>query len=144
MPSFLSNKKGVILYIVLSVIIIVLLLAATLLTMMASQTNFASHQTGRIQAYYAGIAAMNLTLENLRTGAWQYRTALGTNSCPFNAPCQIQDSSFPSSIVLSGGTPTVFVNFCDRNAICNPTQSMCNPPPGIDFCINVIVPYHNF
>ena len=65
MPN--SNRKGVILFIVLGVIIVVATLSTVILRIILSQTRLTHHQVSRIQAQYAAKAGVNYALEMLRT-----------------------------------------------------------------------------
>lgn len=127
-----NNKRGMVLLMVLGVVIVVGVLSSALLQIMLSQYSLTSHQTARIQAYYAGLAAMNYALEQLRTGVWTYTP---TNSCPNTAPCSVTDSTFPSSIIA------VRVIFCNSGQLCTGSLAPCAPPPGITFCVNANAVY---
>jgi Tfp pilus assembly protein PilX len=65
MPN--SNRKGVILFVVLGTIIVVAALSTVILRIMLSQTRLTHHQISRIQAQYAAKAGINYALEMLRT-----------------------------------------------------------------------------
>lgn len=122
-----SASKGIVLFIVLSMILIVVVLANVILTFILSQSRLTRHQTGRIQAYYAGQAGMNYALEQLRTGIWTYSPS---NSCPSPNGCICSDSDFPTSIE----NQQVRIIFCPSGSSCIGFSS-CNPPSGNDFCI---------
>ncbi|PIP19345.1 MAG: hypothetical protein COT38_01730 [Candidatus Omnitrophica bacterium CG08_land_8_20_14_0_20_41_16] len=66
----LNDKRGFILFIVLSTVLIVAMLAGVILSMISSQSRLTNHQVSRIKAYYAGKGMMNYTLEMLRGGTW--------------------------------------------------------------------------
>lgn len=63
-----SNKKGVILFIVLATVLIVVILAGVILSLISSQSRLTNHQVSRIKAYYAAKGIMNYVLEKLRVG----------------------------------------------------------------------------
>jgi hypothetical protein len=72
-----SNKKGVILFIVLGVVFIVIILSGVILSIISSHSRLTQHQVSRIRAYYAGKGIMNYALERLRTGDWVPSTSPG-------------------------------------------------------------------
>ncbi|MBM3244224.1 MAG: hypothetical protein FJZ15_00325 [Candidatus Omnitrophica bacterium] len=130
-PLLLRNK-GIALFLSLAVAAIVIVLANIIMNIMLSQSKLTHHQIGRIQAYYAGLAGINLALENLRTGTWHYS---GGNTCQNAGDCPIADTAFPNSV------QSVEVIFCPPGIICAPLTTICNPPAGINFCINSSVTY---
>ena len=96
-----SNRKGVILFIVLGTIIVVATLSTVILRIILSQTRLTHHQVSRIQAQYAAKAGINYALEMLRTNDpdWpstgEYTRIMrrsGSSSPDFNEP------SLPASI----------------------------------------------
>jgi len=127
-----DSKRGVVLLLVLGVIIVVGVLSSALLQIMLSQYSLTSHQTARIQAYYASLAAMNFALDQLRIGAWTFTP---TNSCPNATPCSVTDATFPSSITA------VRVIFCTPGQLCTGSATPCSPPAGITFCVNANAVY---
>lgn len=128
------KKKGVALFLTLVIVMIAVILIGIVLGMMLSHLRLTQHQVGRIQAYYASFAGMNLALENLRTGAWQYVAGI-TNSCPNNTPCIVATTDFPPTITA------IQVRFCPSSASCIGATSSCSPPAGIDFCLNSTATY---
>jgi Tfp pilus assembly protein PilX len=60
--------KGVVLLMLLGIILIVTILANVILNVILNQGRLTHHQVSRTRAYYAGLAGINLALENLRTG----------------------------------------------------------------------------
>lgn len=68
MPKILSCKRGIVLFITLGMLLVVMALANVILSIISSQSRLTHHQASRIQAYYASQAAVNYTLEKLRTG----------------------------------------------------------------------------
>ena len=146
MNSRLKQKKGVALFMVLGVVIIVTILANIILSMMLSHGRFTQHQVGRIQAYYASLAGINLALEKIRNGDWVYLT-----HCTMDTPCRIKDDATAATTVeivdqdffVSSGNLTavrtpISIVFCGKNQANCPyaTAPTCVPPLGADFCIN--------
>lgn len=130
----LKNKavnKGVVLLLVIGTITVIAILCSFFLRIMLSQHRLTSHQTSRIQSYYAGLAAMNYALNQLRTGAWQYPA-----NCSGPIGCSVP-GYFGSSIT------GVKVIFCPATQTCPPSTTPCNPPPGTTFCINSTATYIN-
>jgi len=82
MGDLITNKKGVVLVIVLGTILVTVLLANAVIRLISSQSRLTHHQLSRIQAYYATKAAVTYAQEQLRTGAW----VAGTN-CTVASPC---------------------------------------------------------
>lgn len=79
----LNDKRGFILFIVLSTVLIVAMLAGVILSMISSQSRLTHHQVSRIQAYYAAKAGMNLAFERLRTGTID-NFSLCKSGCTYN------------------------------------------------------------
>lgn len=128
------KKKGVALFLALAVVMIVVILTGIILRIMLSHSRLTEHQVNRSQAYYAAFAGMNLALENLRTGFWQYVVGT-TNSCPDSIPCAVSTTDFPPTITA------IQVRFCPRGDDCIGAAGPCNPPTGIDFCMNCTATY---
>jgi len=93
------NNKGVAMIMVLGTILVVVVLANVILAIILSQSRLTRHQIGRIQAYYAAMAGINYTLEQLRTGTWN---AGETHAINFAA-----GDFYPSSLV--GNSVTVVI-----------------------------------
>jgi len=122
---------------VLATIMIVVVLANVILAIISNQSRITRHEVGRVQAYYAAQAGLVYAMEKLRNGTWTYT---GTNSCPNGGvPCYVTDSGFLPYVVLN----RVQVIFCDPLSSCNVGTSSvsCNPPTGINFCIQSFVNY---
>ena len=90
------NNKAVALILVISLVLIVSVIATVAMKLVTSQAFFVSHQVHRLQAYYAGQAAIAFMYERLRTG--QY--VAGTNCQPVSGGCasDMDLSNFPTSI----------------------------------------------
>ena len=136
MSSCLPNKKGVAIFMVLATIMIVVVLANVVLAIISNQSRITRHEVGRVQAYYAAQAGLVYAMEKLRNGSWTY---VGTNSCPNGTPCTITDSGFAPYILSN----QVSVIFCDSGSNCSIGTSTvnCNPPSGINFCVQSFVNY---
>jgi|GEM_PF-859879 len=106
------NRRGVALYLVLSILLVVVILANVVLSLINSQSKLTHHQVRRIQAYYAAQAGVNYALENLRLNVtgWMTTNAAGalpnitkymckatTSTWPCNAPTVIEDT-LPATI----------------------------------------------
>ena len=61
-----SNRKGVLLFIVIGTIIIVATLSTVILRIILSQSRLTHHQVTRIQSQYAAKAGVNYALDKLR------------------------------------------------------------------------------
>jgi len=124
---------------VLGTIIIVAILITVILSIISSQSRITQHQVSRIQAYYAAQAGMNYALEMLRTGLWTFNPPFNSCQDPFGQV--INDSDFPNSIgSFDGSNDRQFrVIFCPENSTC--AGNPCNPPTGIDFCVDIAVEY---
>ncbi|MBU0547787.1 MAG: hypothetical protein KJ710_01210 [Candidatus Omnitrophica bacterium] len=61
-----SDRKGVLLFIVLGTIIVVATLSTVILRIILSQTRLTHHQVSRIQSQYAAKAGINYALDKLR------------------------------------------------------------------------------
>jgi len=68
MPNY--SRKGVALFIVLTIIMVVIALTVAILRITSSQARLTHHQISRIRAYYAVRAGVNLVFDKLRTGSW--------------------------------------------------------------------------
>jgi len=93
------NKKGIMLYLVLSSLLVVIILANILLNVILSQARFTKHKLSRIQAYYASMAGVNYAFEKLRLGndpQWSSTTAFTRTLC--RSGCDINDPQLPGSI----------------------------------------------
>lgn len=126
------NRKGVALFLVLTMLLVVVILANVVLSLVLSQARLTHHQASRIQAKYAAMAGVNYALEQLRNGSWAYTPV---NSCPDAAGCLLSLADFPSSI------GEIKIILCPQGTTCAGTTSPCNPPAGYNFCINSTTTY---
>ncbi|PIQ91077.1 MAG: hypothetical protein COV71_01185 [Candidatus Omnitrophica bacterium CG11_big_fil_rev_8_21_14_0_20_41_12] len=99
-----SNKKGVILFIVLGVIMVSVLLATVVLRIISSQSRLTHHNVTRIQAQYAAKAGFLYAFDKLRRGdaVWSATTPVAPvikRMCKQAGPgCNIIESDLPISI----------------------------------------------
>jgi Tfp pilus assembly protein PilX len=82
-----SNKKGVILFVVLAIVLIVVILSGVILNIILNQSRITHHQVSRIQAYYASKGMMNYALEMVRTGVWVPNASGGANKYACHRNC---------------------------------------------------------
>lgn len=135
MVKTLRCKKGAALFVVLGTLLIITVLANVALTLIANQSRLTHHQLSRIQAYYAGMAGINLAYQMMFRGdsCWPIPAAGASYSrtiCPTcNTGCNVVETQFPHTI----NSVTVLVQ--GRN-LCNPT-----PPTGVPSCISSTVDY---
>ena len=103
MSKGLAKQNGVALFMVLGTLLIVVILANIALTIISSQARLTHHQVSRIQAYYAGQAALNIAFEKLRKGEWATDTyTLCKSGCSVNDT----DIPYPVSIQINDPDPT--------------------------------------
>ena len=129
--TFLYQKKGVVLLIVLGTLLVVASLATVILSLILSHSRLTHHQTSRIQAYYAAMAGVNYALEQLRTGSW----IAGTN-CPTGSPCTMAFDSgdFKPSILVSP-TNGVLITITPYGS------TGCTASPGNTTCVSAKTTY---
>ncbi|TRZ95931.1 hypothetical protein D4R78_02210 [bacterium] len=139
MSKLKNQEKGIAIFMVLGILMVVVVLANVILAIVSSNARFTHHQVSRIQAYYASQAGITYAIYRLWTGwegtdgkIWKYTLTPTTNSCPKDNPCTIPDSDLSQTKII----------FCDRDKRCPDEDSpICQPPPGIDFCINASTKY---
>lgn len=104
------NKKGVAIILVLGTLFVAFVLAAVIVNIISSQGRLTHHQFSRIQAYYAGLAGMNLAVEKLRTGAWTVPAAdtteihkiCKTSTCAgYDAAKDVIDADIPYTVTIT-------------------------------------------
>jgi Tfp pilus assembly protein PilX len=152
MLNQLNSKRGFALFVVLGTLILGVVLGNVIMSLILNHARLTQHQTGRIQAYYAALAGVNVAIENLRTGVWTYTP----NSCADpgatgTSACLVTDASFnaPNSPIVgyTDGTgawhPSVEIVFCPSGSNCKGSPSACTPPPNsnIQFCIDSTAHY---
>jgi Tfp pilus assembly protein PilX len=137
MIGFSLNKKGVALYIILTMLLVVVILANVILNLVLSHSRLTHHQVSRIQAYYAAQAGMVYALEMLRTGLW----AESVNPyimCNANPACNIDNTSLTcdvNEVSLPCSVRSVSIRISD---ITNCPNSLL---PGVDSCVQTTVNY---
>jgi len=133
----LFENKGIALFMALALLMVVVIFANVILTLMLNQSRITQHQIGRIQAYYAGVAGMNLALDNLRTGDWIFGV-----DCTPAAPCQVVDAAMIDPLGITTAVQVVDIVFCPTNTICSGVGNLCNPPTAdLDFCVDTRITY---
>jgi len=142
----LFGEKGIALFMALGLLMIVVVFANIVLTLMLSQSRVTGHQVGRIQAYYAGTAGMNLALDNLRSGIWGFDAACAASAtcvqCTEAAPCGVVDAAMIDPTGVDTAVTAVNIVFCPRGDNCSVVADVCTPPSGdLDFCIDTNVTY---
>jgi Tfp pilus assembly protein PilX len=100
-----TKEKGVVLAIVLSTIFIVIILANILMTIISSQSRLTHHKVSRIQAYYAGQAAMNYAFEQIRTGLWPIPPDTSGTYTLCNSGCTVNDTDIPFPVSINISVP---------------------------------------
>lgn len=133
----LFGEKGIALFMALGLLLIVVVFANIILTLMLSQSRVTGHQVGRIQAYYAGTAGMNLALDNLRSGTWVFGA-----DCTQAAPCDVVDAAMIDPTGINAAVTAVNIIFCPDGNNCSGVEAACDPPSDdIDFCVDTRVTY---
>jgi hypothetical protein len=143
--------KGIVLFLVLGTILMAIVLANIILTIISNQARLTGHQLGRIQAYYASMAGINLAYERLMNGIWPVPAAGAHNEyaicrespaarpVPGGAACVVTDGAFPGTaayiLISVMGTNTAAFNL---GAIPNQVSFPACPPtvPAGSGCIN--------
>ncbi len=96
------NKKGVAIYLVLGTLFVAFVLAGVIVNIISSQGRLTQHQVSRVQAYYAGLAGMNLAMEKLRTNAWTLPSSGNTlvkTLC--SSGCDVNDADIPYTVTIT-------------------------------------------
>lgn len=127
------GKKGIALYLALSMILMSIILANVILSIILSQSRLTQHQLGRIQAYYAAWAGVNYAIDSLRQGTWpmpgsgsSYTRNL-CNGC--TNPGDVDEPDLPSAI------QNVLITISDRDA------PNCDPPLNSSVCVSAAASY---
>lgn len=110
MKSPFSNRKGVALLLTIGMLLMAVILANVVLTLMLSHSRLTQHQVGRIQAYYAGMAGVNMAIDNLINNPTGWNAAGGaitthTICNATNAACpagSIDEPDFFTNTVFTG------------------------------------------
>jgi len=95
----LQNQKGVAMVMALSMVVLAIVLANIVMTIMLSHGRLTRHQVGRIEAYYAGLAGINMAIDRLMASDATWMPAAGgtitrtiCNNC--GVAGAIQENSF--------------------------------------------------
>ena len=149
------NKKGIALLAVLVTLLIVAAFANVAMNITLSQSRLTRHKVSRIQAYYATTAGVNYALDKLRRADdpfnWPIPTAanpvVSHYMCRTAPPCfgdaaSIQEPGLSTAIefvlirVAIAGAPT-------NNPVVTtpPLWPQCNPPAGVNTCVNARAVY---
>lgn len=142
----LFGEKGIALFMALGLLLIVVVFANVILTIMLNQSRVTGHQVGRIQAYYAGIAGMNLALDNLLNQQWGPAGCVAagtcTQECTQAAPCAVSDLDMIDPTGVTTAVTAVNIVFCPDGSTCSGVRDPCDPPSDdLDFCVNTDVTY---
>lgn len=130
MGDLITNKKGVVLVIVLGTILVTVLLANALIRLISSQSRLTHHQLSRIQAYYASKAAVTYAQEQLRSAAW----VAGTN-CTAGAPCNA------ANVGLNLANDFRPASITGISLIIRPDSDAACSSPGVAACITCTSTY---
>ncbi len=130
------GNRGAALAVILGTILVVVVLANILLNFMLSQNRLTHHQISRIQAYYAGIGAMNYTLERLRKGTW----VAGTDCLNASGGCAVHQLIYSSSDFYPSVINSINV-VITPNGQALPSGATCNPPNDTEACVDITTDY---
>jgi Tfp pilus assembly protein PilX len=101
MTMVLSSRKGMALYLVLTILIVVVLIAGMFLNLVLSQGRLTHHQVSRTQAYFAARMGMNYAIEMLSRNDpdWPSTGAYNRTICRLAASaCNKTEPDLPLSI----------------------------------------------
>ena len=148
------NKNGIALLAVLVTLLVVAALANVTMNITLSQSRLTRHKVSRIQAYYATTAGVNYALDKLRlndanwipanppTAVWHYMCRDVAA-----APCLGDAASFAEPN-LSTAIEFVLIRVAIAGAPTNnpvvttpPLWPQCNPPAGVNTCVNARAVY---
>ena len=96
-----SNRKGVLLLIVIGTILVVVTLSTVMLRIMLSQSRLTHHQVSRIQAQYAAKAGVIYALEKLRRNddtCWSSGSYIRIMRKSGAATCVVIEPNLPNSV----------------------------------------------
>jgi Tfp pilus assembly protein PilX len=101
MKAFLPSRKGMALYLVLTILIVVILIAGMFLNLVLSQGRLTHHQVSRTQAYFAARMGMNYAVEMLsrNDSSWPSTGVYNRTICRAAASaCNKTEPDLPLSI----------------------------------------------
>ncbi|MDD2751863.1 MAG: hypothetical protein PHN59_01870 [Candidatus Omnitrophica bacterium] len=89
MKRLVYNQKGVAMVMALSMVILAIILANVVMNIMLSHGRLTRHQVGRIEAYYAGLAGVNLAIDSIMRGhdGWDVGNSTHNLCNPASAAC---------------------------------------------------------
>ena len=136
--SDLRGNRGVVLVIVLGVLLISVILASVVLNIIRSHSRLTHHQLSRIQAYYAGMGAINYALNQLYKGNFVAGTdcrpaGAADPRCVFSRDSETIDPSFAADFPQSLRSVRIVIR--------TRTDAGCNPPAGINTCVGAVTEY---
>lgn len=105
MKSPFQNRKGVALLMTIGMLLMAVILANVILTLMLSHSRLTQHQVGRIQAYYAGMAGINMALDNLINNPAGWDPGAGATTT--HTLCNTADAACPAGSI---NEPDFFTN----------------------------------
>jgi len=117
-----TDKRGVVLFIVLMTIVIVSTLASVVLSIMVSQARLTHHQASRIQAYYASQAGVNYAIEMLRIGP---PTGWTVGTCTSGCWWTFSDGDFRPSSILNNSVQITTIPSGSAGCISSPGNTAC-------------------
>ena len=99
--SYLNNRKGMALYLVLAVLVVTAIVAGMFLNLILSNSRLTHHTVSRSQAYFAAKLGMNYAIEMLSHNepGWTDATAFDRTICrPDRGPCDKEEPDLPAAI----------------------------------------------
>jgi len=136
MLKIIANKKGVAVYLVMSMIIAVVIIAGAVMNIMLNQSRRTQHSVGRIQAYYASQAGLFYAMEKMRQGSWVAGSDCLPTSVPLCSYTFAADDFYPPSI--DGNQVFIIIR---KNGTSGCNSSSVPPPPNGSNCISVKTTY---
>jgi hypothetical protein len=125
--SFLLDRSGIVLYLVMAVLIVTVMVAGMFLNLILSHSRLTHHTVSRTQAYYAARLGMNYAIEMLSKNETGW-----TDSDPFNRTICASDSCYKkeSDLPATINNITIYVGNLSDTANCMGVR-----------CLNVTVDY---
>lgn len=105
----------------LGTILISAILSAVIANLVLNQARFTQHQVNRVKAYYACLAAMNLAMENLRTGSWGTTSGSPYSLCA--SGCTVDDPDMPYRVNITISDPDPVTQIRTINCTANYTYT---------------------
>jgi Tfp pilus assembly protein PilX len=98
------RRRGIALYMVVCMLIVVLALAFVVANLLSSHFRFTHHEVQRIRAYYAAMAGLVVSYDQLRRGDWP-TNAGSTHSLFCTGTCEFPDAAIPFTVDITVGAP---------------------------------------